>query len=68
MSCRCSFRPGDRVKMFSAIVKTDGKPVGIVHGKVENWPETGCHIVTWKETGLVTGLPNPNVELDLGSV
>lgn len=62
MKCsKCGFDVGERVVMTSSVVKLSGEPVGDVHGTVAVWPEGRCHVVTWEETGLVTGLPNPNV-------
>ena len=61
---RCGFRRGDRVQMRSAIVHESGAPIGIVHGTVATWGE--CHLVEWDDSGVVTGLPNPNVMLDAG--
>lgn len=58
-----AFKAGMRVRMRSQY--TNG---GWVHGVVEPWPQGGSRqpfIVTWRETGLVTALPNPNVEEDL---
>jgi len=52
-----------RVRMRSAVARGSW-----VHGVVEPWPQGGASrpfIVTWRETGLVTALPNPNVEEDL---
>lgn len=66
MKCpKCNFSVGDKVKMFSSITNAKtGKPIGLVYGQVENWSEGKCHIVMWSETGLATGLPNPNVMPD----
>lgn len=62
---KCGFSNGERVTMRSSVARRDtGESFGMVHGTVHDWPEGQCHIVLWKETGLVTGLPNPNVRLD----
>jgi hypothetical protein len=63
----CGFTSGQKVKMMSGATKSDtGEPFGIVHGEVVRNPNAKCHSVTWKETGLITYLPNPNVGLDAG--
>lgn len=58
---------GDRVRMRSAMVTSDGREIGWVHGTLEAWSGSPVGLLArWQETGLVTALPNPNVELDDG--
>jgi hypothetical protein len=51
------FAIGDRVTMISGV---SGERV---YGRVEKWQYQAGQIVSWDDTGLVTALPNPNVEL-----
>jgi len=67
----CGFRPGDSVVMEKLVHTVPNKPpkrIDGLHGRVEDFVAPGrhstrCHVVRWKETGLVTVLPNVNVKL-----
>lgn len=67
------FKEGDRVRMQSACAQLYGEtsktlnPSRLLRGVVELWAD-GALIVRWDDWPLVTALPNPNVELEDGSV
>jgi hypothetical protein len=57
MTCACSYRAGDRVKVVMGVMGSR-----TVYGTVRDWPEERCHFVQWDGAGGSTGLPNLNVE------